>query len=331
MNNHNSGSSLPFLSRDRPRLADAARHQNFEAGLNPLLSALGAPATGMSSSPSQNLAGFYLPESRLIPSTMSMLSHMAPLGAGEAGLVAPSQPELDAIAQQHMQNASILRSSIMEQKLQLISYEDQMRSRMMLLPSSPFLQAHQMKDSRFLMGGMGMPGLFTGHLPIPSELDFNKTEGRVMKGGVIEPFPEKLHRLLLEVEAAGKADIISFIANGRAFAIHKPDKFCDEIVPRYFRQSRYNSFKRQLNLYDFMLINSGPHRGGYYHKSFIKNRPDLCRNMRRVAVKVPGSNQGTIPDVEARPTSSNSKQDGKPGKPTFSDSKQDQQGKEQET
>jgi hypothetical protein len=41
----------------------------------------------------------------------------------------------------------------------------------------------------------------------------------------IEPFPEKLHRLLLEVEAAGRSDVISFVAHGRAFAIHKPDKF----------------------------------------------------------------------------------------------------------
>ena len=323
MNHHNNGSSLPFSSRDRSRLADAARHQNFEAALNPLLSALRAPATGMGSSPSQNLAGFFLPETRLLPSPMSMLSHRTPLCASKAGLIAPAQSKFDAIAQQHMQNASILRSSIMDQELQqLISSEDQMRARMMLLPSSPFLQAHPMNGSRFLIGGMGMPGLFT-HLPTPNELDFNKDEGHVMKGGVVEPFPVKLHRLLLEVEAAGRADIISFIANGHAFAIHKPDKFCEEIVPKYFRQSRFNSFKRQLNLYGFMLINSGPHRGGYYHKSFIKNRPDLCRNMRRVAVKVPGSNQGNIPDVEERPTSSNTKQD---GKLTCSDSKEAEQG-----
>lgn len=107
-----------------------------------------------------------------------------------------------------------------------------------------------------------------------------------MRGGVIEPFPEKLHRLLLEVEAAGRSDVISFVANGRAFAIHKPDKFFKEIVPLYFRQSRLSSFKRQLNLYGFELINTGPARGGYYHELFVKDGPELCRRMRRVAVKV---------------------------------------------
>ena len=88
---------------------------------------------------------------------------------------------------------------------------------------------------------------------------------------------------------SGRSDVISFVANGRAFAIHKPDKFFKEIVPLYFRQSRLSSFKRQLNLYGFELINTGPSRGGYFHELFVKDRPELCRRMRRVAVKVSGS------------------------------------------
>jgi HSF-type DNA-binding len=93
----------------------------------------------------------------------------------------------------------------------------------------------------------------------------------------------------LEVEGAGRSDVISFVASGRAFAIHKPDKFFKEIVPLYFRQSRLSSFKRQLNLYGFELINTGPARGGYFHDLFVKDRPELCRRMRRVAVKVESS------------------------------------------
>ena len=60
----------------------------------------------------------------------------------------------------------------------------------------------------------------------------------------------------------------------------------------YFRQSRLSSFKRQLNLYGFELINTGPSRGGYFHELFVKDRPELCRRMRRVAVKVSGSKEG---------------------------------------
>jgi HSF-type DNA-binding len=57
-------------------------------------------------------------------------------------------------------------------------------------------------------------------------------------------------------------------------------------VPLYFRQSRLSSFKRQLNLYGFELVNTGPSRGAYYHELFQRDKPELCRRMRRVAVKV---------------------------------------------
>mmetsp|Transcript_14435 Transcript_14435/g.33580 ORF Transcript_14435/g.33580 Transcript_14435/m.33580 type:complete len:402 (-) Transcript_14435:204-1409(-) len=145
--------------------------------------------------------------------------------------------------------------------------------------------------------GTMMSGISSGpnnfQLPLTNSL-ISRDSSRRMRGGVIEPFPEKLHRLLLEVEAAGRADVISFVANGRAFAIHKADQFFKEIVPLYFRQSRLSSFKRQLNLYGFELINTGPARGGYYHEMFVKERPELCRRMRRVALKIaPSSKEST--------------------------------------
>lgn len=162
----------------------------------------------------------------------------------------------------------------------------------MTAPAEPLLQPQLMNDPRFLMGpGGGIAGLHSSltqrsfALPSPHELTL-RDENRRMRGGVIEPFPEKLHRLLTEVEASGRGDVISFIANGKAFAIHKPDKFFKEIVPKYFRQSRLSSFKRQLNLYGFELINTGPARGGYYHEMFTKERPELCRRMRRIAIKL---------------------------------------------
>ena len=162
--------------------------------------------------------------------------------------------------------------------------------------TNPLLQPAFFQDARFLSSlaaSTGNPNLLQFNpaalqveVPLPSPHSvFHRDGTRRMRGGVIEPFPEKLHRLLVEVEAAGRSDVISFVANGRAFAIHKPDKFFKEIVPLYFRQSRLSSFKRQLNLYGFELINSGPARGGYFHESFVKDRPELCRQMRRVAIR----------------------------------------------
>jgi hypothetical protein len=201
-----------------------------------------------------------------------------------------------------------------QQKAQNPRFEDAIRQNMG--NPNPMLQPGFLQDARFLMAqnqlnpmgaqsqlnpgmqslstmqGGGMQGQHQNQqqhseIPLPSPHSlFHRDGSRRMRGGVIEPFPEKLHRLLMEVEAAGLSDVISFVANGRAFAIHKPDKFFKEIVPLYFRQSRLSSFKRQLNLYGFELINTGPARGGYYHELFVKDRAELCRRMRRVAVKV---------------------------------------------
>jgi hypothetical protein len=82
------------------------------------------------------------------------------------------------------------------------------------------------------------------------------------RGGVTEPFPEKLHRMLEAAEREGVADVVSFFSHGRAFAIHKPRRFVNEIMPRFFRQTRLTSFQRQLNLYGFRRISQGPDNGG---------------------------------------------------------------------
>lgn len=107
---------------------------------------------------------------------------------------------------------------------------------------------------------------------------------RRTRGGVTEPFPEKLHRMLLEIEKHGDGHIISFFPHGRAFGIHDTDKFEEKIMPKYFKQSRLSSFQRQLNLYGFTRIVSGPDCGGYYHELFLKGRPALCTHMRRVGI-----------------------------------------------
>ena len=44
-----------------------------------------------------------------------------------------------------------------------------------------------------------------------------------------ENFPEKLYRILTELEATGQDDIISFSAQGDAFEIHQPEVFEDEV------------------------------------------------------------------------------------------------------
>ncbi|GAX28366.1 hypothetical protein FisN_4Hh028 [Fistulifera solaris] len=115
--------------------------------------------------------------------------------------------------------------------------------------------------------------------PSPDDTALRRT-----RGGVSEPFPEKLHRMLKEVEEKGLSEIVSFYSHGRAFGVHDMDRFVTEIMPTYFKQSKWNSFARQLNLYGFLRITSGPDAGGYYHELFLKGKPNLALHMRRVGV-----------------------------------------------
>jgi HSF-type DNA-binding len=84
------------------------------------------------------------------------------------------------------------------------------------------------------------------------------------RGGVAEPFPEKLYRMLDTCEKEGKTDVVSFSIHGNTFAIHKPKRFTLEVMSRFFKQSKLTSFQRQLNLYGFKRISSGPDNGSYW-------------------------------------------------------------------
>ena len=90
----------------------------------------------------------------------------------------------------------------------------------------------------------------TSQLPNQNTLPLLSKGGkRGPRGGVYDPFPIKLHRMLDEVRAAGLESVVSWLEHGRAFRIHQPKVFAATIMCRFFNQSKYTSFQRQLNLY----------------------------------------------------------------------------------
>ena len=97
-----------------------------------------------------------------------------------------------------------------------------------------------------------------------------------------ESFPIKLYRLLRESEEAGKTDIISFTEDGKQFCVHKPTEFEAEILPHYFRHNQLSSFRRLLNMYGFARLQEGAEGGTFRHPSFIKGKPELCKDLDRV-------------------------------------------------
>jgi hypothetical protein len=88
-------------------------------------------------------------------------------------------------------------------------------------------------------------------------------------------FPVKLHQMVEDAEQNDFSDIVSWNNVGSSFKVHKPTEFSDKILPAYFKQIKYKSFQRQLNLYGFVRTHQGCHRGSYSHKLFRRGEPKL--------------------------------------------------------
>lgn len=105
--------------------------------------------------------------------------------------------------------------------------------------------------------------------------------GAEAPGACENVFPQKLHFLLNQAEREGFDHIISWVNDGAAFKVHDSKAFLDRIMPNYFDQSKFESFRRQLNLYGFQRVSRGPSRGIYYHQFFLQSEPTLCQSITR--------------------------------------------------
>jgi hypothetical protein len=96
-------------------------------------------------------------------------------------------------------------------------------------------------------------------------------------------FPAKLHRLLQDAPKNGLSHIVSWIQGGTAFQIHNIDEFTSRVMSTYFSQSKFASFRRQLNLYGFSKSRPSEAAKGtyYYHESFLQNDPSLLHQIVR--------------------------------------------------
>jgi hypothetical protein len=75
------------------------------------------------------------------------------------------------------------------------------------------------------------------------------------------------------------SDVISWLPHGMGFVIYKKKKFAEEVLPRYFKQSKFTSFTRKLNRWGFSRISRGPESGAYFHKNFQRDNFALCLQM----------------------------------------------------
>jgi hypothetical protein len=100
------------------------------------------------------------------------------------------------------------------------------------------------------------------------------------------PFPQKLYTLLQKESPS----IISWIPSGNAFRILDSEKFQLEVIPKYFKHTKFASFQRQLNLYGFRRVTKGEAQGAYVHQKFQVGKPDLVAEIRRLPGKAYSGN-----------------------------------------
>jgi hypothetical protein len=123
----------------------------------------------------------------------------------------------------------------------------------------------------------------------------NKIKKSNNRGRVKIPFPYKLHAMLEGVQHDALCHIISWQPHGRAFLVHRPKEFTRQVSETYFKQSKYTSFQRQLNLYGFRrLTRIGPDAGAYFHEYFLRGRVYLSDLIIRTKIK------GTITFTRSR-------------------------------
>jgi len=104
-------------------------------------------------------------------------------------------------------------------------------------------------------------------------------------GGNALLFPWKLHDMLRSSNTEGKESIVSWLPHGNAFKVHNVPDFVSNILPLFFKQTKYKSFQRQLNLWGFERIQNGSEKGAYYHKQFLRDDSALCRHLTRQRAK----------------------------------------------
>eukprot|EP00571_Detonula_confervacea_P008907 CAMPEP_0172328224 /NCGR_PEP_ID=MMETSP1058-20130122/60241_1 /TAXON_ID=83371 /ORGANISM="Detonula confervacea, Strain CCMP 353" /LENGTH=477 /DNA_ID=CAMNT_0013045327 /DNA_START=79 /DNA_END=1512 /DNA_ORIENTATION=+ len=109
-------------------------------------------------------------------------------------------------------------------------------------------------------------------------------------------FPAKLHQMLSDPQFL---HIIMWMPHGRAWKIVDKDLLMSIAVPKYFVQTKFESFTRQLSGWGFKRLHrSGPDFGCYYSECFLRGAPLLTCLMRRM---IPSKDRKRVPFAEGEP------------------------------
>jgi hypothetical protein len=89
-------------------------------------------------------------------------------------------------------------------------------------------------------------------------------------------FPQRLMEILTNPD---NQEAIAWLPHGKAFIIVNRQKFADNVLPHYFRKTKYTSFTRKLNRWNFTRVTRGAELGAYYHEFFQRGSEAMCTQM----------------------------------------------------
>lgn len=130
--------------------------------------------------------------------------------------------------------------------------------------------------------------------------DRNELPTQNKSGAEEEKIPMAFPQILMEILSnKDYAEIISWLPHGNGFIIYQKKRFALEIMPKYFKKSKFTSFTRKLNRWNFVRITRGPETGAYYNQFFRKGETRLCMQMRCHSSQNPPSqgSLGIIPGI----------------------------------
>lgn len=97
-------------------------------------------------------------------------------------------------------------------------------------------------------------------------------------------FPQQLMEVLSNERLS---DVVSWLPHGQGWIIHDKKRFAVEVLPVYFeKKSKWTSFTRKLNRWNFTRVTRGDEVGAYYHPLFKRENKDLCLQMNCLGSKM---------------------------------------------
>lgn len=92
------------------------------------------------------------------------------------------------------------------------------------------------------------------------------------------PFLSKLYDIL---ENKSMVQYISWSADGKSVAVKKLKEFSAVVLPQYFKHSKFSSFLRQLNMYNFRTTKQEVNYREFQNSLFERGKPHLIGQIKR--------------------------------------------------